>query len=74
MFLKNVVQKQYLKMKKILNYSDKNMTHVLQNTKKLQTIIKNLHKEKSVKTNIVAFIKKKLKKYYHHIKKIINYL
>jgi hypothetical protein len=27
-----------------------------------------------VKTNIVAFIKKKLKKYYHHIKKIINYL
>jgi hypothetical protein len=65
MLLKNVVQKQYLKMKKKIKYADKNMINVLQNIKNVPTIIKNLHKEKNVKTKNVVFIKKNLKKYYH---------
>jgi hypothetical protein len=35
------------------------MTSVLQNLKNVQNILKNLHKEKNVKTKNVRFIKKK---------------
>jgi hypothetical protein len=71
MLLENVVQIQYLKIKKNLKNNLKNMINVLQNIKNVLTIIKNLHKEKNVKIKNVVFIKKKFNKCYHP-KKIKN--